>query len=76
MECDVKSVWQENVRDLKIVAVLLTRIKAQCHGQQFMFPRGLKEFTDKGVSVAKEELGQMHSRGCFRAIVVKELMQQ
>ena len=41
-----------------------------------MLPRGLKEFADKGVSAAKEELGKMHSCGCFRAIVVKELTRQ
>ena len=41
-----------------------------------MLPRGLKELTGKGVSAAKEELEQMHSCGCFRAIVVKELMRQ
>ena len=41
-----------------------------------MLTRGRKEFADKGVSAAKEELEQMHSRGCFRAIAVKELTRQ
>ena len=60
----------------KLIACLLTRLKAQCHGQQFMLTRGLKEFTNKGVSAAKEELEKMHSRRCFRAIAVKELTRQ
>ena len=60
--------------EAKTVAVLLTRLKHQSHGQQFMLSRGIKEFPLKGVDSAKEELQQMHSRGCFKAIAVKELM--
>ena len=41
-----------------------------------MLSRGLKEFPLKGVDAAKEELKQMHSRGCFKAIAVKELTRQ
>ena len=62
--------------EAKTVAVLLTHLKYQSHGQQFMLSRGLKEFPLQGVDAAKEELQQMHSRSCFKAIAVNELTRQ
>ena len=47
--------------------------QAVCHAQMHMLDKGLKVFKEKGVKVAKAEVGQMHDHTCFKALAVKEL---
>ena len=57
----------------KFVAHLILKIQKDCHAQQFMLGKGLKEFKEEAPPAVKAELKQMHQRTCFRAITVAEL---
>ena len=70
---DEKKTLEYHESETGIVANIITRLKAQCHAQQFMLGKGLKEFPGEGEAAAKAEISQMHNRTCFKAIAVAEL---
>ena len=43
---------------------------------QFILPKAIKRYGNEGVKAAKEEIGQLHNRTCFRAMAVSELTRQ
>ena len=59
--------------ETKFVAHLILKIQKDCHEQQFILGKGLKEFKEEAPPAVKVELKQMHQRTCFRAITVAEL---
>ena len=53
--------------------ILARIITHECHQQMFMMPKAVKIFGGEGVKAAKDEVWQLHTRGCFKALAVKEL---
>ena len=53
--------------------ILAWIITHECHQHMFMLPKAVKKFGGEGVKAAKDEVWQLHTRGCFKALAVKEL---
>ena len=58
-------------------SILQINAKVAQHGasyaQQYMLPRGLKTWGEKGAQAAQKELDQLHRRNCFTPIDVKAM---
>ena len=60
-------------KESKVVGSILTKLRKDCHAQQFHYKTGLKKFPVKGEAAVVEELQQMHDRRCFKAIAVRKV---